>query len=385
MFCMNCGQQLPDGAKFCLQCGTPQGAISSTGTTQAENINLDGNHTFVPAMCPNCNAHMKVDSSSKVARCEACGTECLVQDAIKALTVKGNIQVGNATINVNGTNTDSLLQRAEMMLADGDFDGAMSKCDTVLDSDPTNGKVYFLMLMSDLKCKIRSDLANQPALFDDNQYYIKAIQYGDISLKSELDGYINVIKARDEAKQKIKEKEAEEKLKNPKVGDEIYFGIYNGKKIWWKVLQIKDHMIFIITTDIICRMPYHQSGGEITWSECTLRKWLNNEFIAECFNPMEMDRILPCKLNNDNNAQYGTPGGNPTTDKIFLLSMNESESLFANDQARIIGSWWWLRSPACNSETALCVSSSDGKIVPWGIEVKYDCGIRPAMWIRLDP
>ena len=153
MFCMNCGQQLPDGAKFCLNCGTPQGAVSPTGTTQSETINLDGMHTFVPAMCPNCNAHMKVDTTSNVARCDTCGTECLVQDAIKTLTVRGNIQVGNATINVSGTNTDGLLQRVEIMLGDGDFDGAMSKCDTILDSDPTNGRVYFFMLMSDLGCR----------------------------------------------------------------------------------------------------------------------------------------------------------------------------------------------------------------------------------------
>ena len=75
MFCMNCGQQLPDGAKYCLRCGTPQGAVSPTGTTQAETINLDGMHTFVPAMCPNCNAHMNVVPNYKLARCPNCGTE----------------------------------------------------------------------------------------------------------------------------------------------------------------------------------------------------------------------------------------------------------------------------------------------------------------------
>ena len=76
----------------------------------AETINLDGMHTFVPAMCPNCNAHMKVDTSYKIARCNTCGTECLVQDAIKTLTIKGNVQVGNATINVSGTPSGTVSQ-----------------------------------------------------------------------------------------------------------------------------------------------------------------------------------------------------------------------------------------------------------------------------------
>lgn len=114
MFCMKCGQQLPDGAAFCMKCGTPQGAVSPTGTTNAETINLDGMHSFVPAMCPNCNSHMKVVPGYKVARCPSCGTECLVQDAIKTLNVRGNVQVGNATINVSGTNNENLLRRVKL-------------------------------------------------------------------------------------------------------------------------------------------------------------------------------------------------------------------------------------------------------------------------------
>lgn len=107
MYCMHCGQELPEAARFCMICGTPLGTVSSYGTVSSETINLDGTHTFVPAMCPNCNAHIKVDTSSRIARCESCGTDCIVQDAIKALNIRGNVQVGNAIINVGGTNTDT--------------------------------------------------------------------------------------------------------------------------------------------------------------------------------------------------------------------------------------------------------------------------------------
>ena len=382
MFCMYCGQQLPDGARFCLQCGTPQGAVSPTGTTQAETINLDGAHKFVPAMCPNCNAHMKVDSSLKIARCDSCGTECLVQDAINALTVKGNVQVGSATINVNGTNTDSLLQRVEIMLADGDFNGAMSKCDTILDSDPTNGKVYFYMLMAYLYCRNRADLAAQKTPFDSYQYYRNAMQYGDSELKNELQGYINAINERHDAE-----------LKNLKVGDKIYFGTNNGKCYWWKALKIQDRKALIISSDYITNKHYHQPGGPITWSECTLRKWLNNDFINENFTQAEIARILPCELNNDNNPEYKTPGASPTTDKVFLLSINEVNTLFANDKERADGHWWWLRTPGSGPSHAAGVRA-DGSIHTEGRDVGADgyriglnffgCCIRPAMWISLE-
>ena len=366
MFCMNCGQQLPDGAKFCLNCGTPQGAVSPTGTTQSETINLDGMHTFVPAMCPNCNAHMKVDTTSNVARCDTCGTECLVQDAIKALTIKGNVQVENATINVTGTNTDSLLQRVEILLADGDFSGAMSKCDIILDSDPTNGKVYFYMLMSDLQCKKRDELTAQIGLLDGNQYYLKAMQYGDPELKNELQGYINII---------------HDRLKNAKVGDEIYFGISNGQKLWWRIIKLQDGKALVLSKCIVCKMPYNQFRNCVTWEKCTLRNWLNSDFIEGTFTQAERAIIQTSELTNGSNPEYKTPGGVTTTDKVFLLSIYEA---WKYDQERAIGSCWWLRSPGNNQDNAVYVFEN-GQINSYGTNITdYEVGVRPAMWIQLD-
>ncbi len=349
-------------------------------------------------MCPNCNAHMKVDPSCMLARCDACGTECLVQDALKALssvTVKQDIQVGNATFNVSSTNTDALLKRVEIMLADGDFYGAMSKCDTILDSDPTNGKVYFYMLLSSLKCRNKNELANQSIPFDGNQYYINVIRYGDNSLKSELEGYINVIKARNEAerkreeeeneaKRKREEEENEAKLKDLKVGVVFFFGSYKEEHIYWKVHKIQDRMALVISTDNICTMPYHETYTNTTWSDCTLRKWLNSEFINESFTQAEQARILPCKINNDKNPEAWIPNGAPTIDKVFLLSRNEADTLFDNDYDRVLRSnGWWLRtSGRCLNQASVVLGS--GRIYYEGTRVNAQWGIRPAMWIKLD-
>lgn len=102
-------------------------------------------------------------------------------------------------------------------------------------------------------------------------------------------------------------------MKNPKVGDIFFFGLNNGKRIFWKVLRIQHRMALIISSYNICKMPYHQPGGRITWSECTLRKWLNNDFVNGDFTQAERARILPCNLCNDNNTEYKTPGGASTT------------------------------------------------------------------------
>ena len=161
-------------------------------------MNYDEMRTFVPAMCPNCSAHMKVDTSTKIARCESCGTECLVQDAIKTLNVSGTVNVENATINL-GANTSSLLQRVEIMLADGDFSGAMEKCETILDIEPTNAQAYIYELMISLKVRRQDELANREKPFDKNNYYQKAIKFGDENTKAILKGYIEQINARNES------------------------------------------------------------------------------------------------------------------------------------------------------------------------------------------
>ena len=282
----------------------------------------------------------------------------------------------SGTTIVNDTNSDSLLQSVEIMLGEGDFYGAMYKCDVILDMNPTNARVYFYMLMSNLCCRTRNDLAAQKVPFDGNQYYLKAMQYGDSELKKELQGYINAINARSEAKQK-----------NPKVGDEIYFGTNanNGQRMWWKVLKTQDRTALVITNDFICFKPYHQPGGDTTWSECTLRKWLNSDFINGYFTQAERERILPCELNNNGN-HYKTLGEYTTTDEVFLLSVSEATTLFTNDQERANGTWWWLRSTGRYADDLGAYVDYAGEVDSSGYNASVNIfqGVRPALWLNLD-
>ena len=65
VFCMNCGQQLPDGANFCLNCGTKLGE-TKTENTQRKTV-YDGDlHK-----CPNCGELLK----SFATVCPACTYE----------------------------------------------------------------------------------------------------------------------------------------------------------------------------------------------------------------------------------------------------------------------------------------------------------------------
>ena len=172
-------------------------------------------------------------------------------------------------------------------------------------------------------------------------------------------------------------------LNNLIVGEKLCFGAIGGIPTEWIVLQIKERKALILSKLIICSMRYNMTPAEITWKDCFLRKWLNTTYLNNCFTKAEIKRIVPCKLINNDNAHYQTPGGEPTTDQIFLLSIEEAKTFFANNESRSNGSWWWLRSPGGDSASAAGVLK-DGSIIAYGTGVDIIHGVRPAMWINLD-
>jgi len=75
-FCMNCGQQLPEGAKFCSSCGTATGEVKSE-TVQRKTV-YDGElhkcpncgeliNAFV-TICPTCNYELRSTKASSVVK-----------------------------------------------------------------------------------------------------------------------------------------------------------------------------------------------------------------------------------------------------------------------------------------------------------------------------
>ena len=87
-------------------------------------------------------------------------------------------------------------------------------------------------------------------------------------------------------------------------------------------------------------------------------------------------------LENPNNPEYGTPGGNNTKDRVFLLSIDEADRFFKNNNDRAIGSAWWLRSPGCPSYYAAYVSE-DGSVQTFGNDPQFIYAVRPAIKIDL--
>ena len=197
-------------------------------------------------------------------------------------------------------------------------------------------------------------------------------------------------------------------------GDKISFGSYE-----WRILEVQKNTALIITEYIIEQRAYHNAYKDITWADCSLRKYLNSEFYDR-FTAAEKSRIIPVLNKNPDNQWYGTKGGTDTQDSIFLLSIEEtvcryfgdsSSKLYSpgknqrywferkdkNNSKRIArlenrkeGSWWWwLRSPGRVSIKAVYIHG-DGNIGIQGNNILKgnisdgECkgGLRPALWLK---
>lgn len=122
-------------------------------------------------------------------------------------------------------------------------------------------------------------------------------------------------------------------------------------------------------------------------------------------NPISVQ--LQTDILNLDNLSYNGGGGNDTTDKFFLLSIDEAKNYFMSDEDRMASvtwyahkqgafaddkysvadggwaGWSWLRSPGLNGICAATVGR-DGKIYDQGSYVYTSAGtVRPAIWVKL--
>lgn len=200
-----------------------------------------------------------------------------------------------------------------------------------------------------------------------------------------------------------------EKLKVAKAGDYMFFGAYeqdnntaNGKEyVEWLVLEVKDGKALVISKYALDCKPYYTSYTDVTWETCTLRKWLNNDFLNSAFSAEEKAMIPTVTVSADKNPEYSTNPGNATQDQVFLLSITEVNKYFSSDSARQCeptdfavangawesdsgNCWWWLRSPGYGQNYAAGVGR-DGDVDEGGLYVFYDdYADRPALWIDLN-
>ncbi len=152
----------------------------------------------------------------------------------------------------------------------------------------------------------------------------------------------------------------------------------------WRVLVREKGRVLALCERSVARLPYHLEQQETTWADCALRRWLNTVFFPLSFTEAERAQILPSKVTTPASRNFGTSGGDATEDLLFLLSVEEAGTLLPADSSRMLGHWWWLRSPGFDNSFAATVSP-DGAVVPIGSFADTDdYAVRPALWLRTE-
>ncbi len=199
--------------------------------------------------------------------------------------------------------------------------------------------------------------------------------------------------------------------------------------IKWRVLHTDGNQALFLSDVALDDQEYHTEYESVTWETSTARSWLNGygagsnkqsvdysrkNFIGSAFTASERAAIVNSSLENADNIDYGTSGGNNTTDKVFLLSesdvwktdkaksygfvkdkyiYDEARRCQGSTYAKAMGMWsntetvyagngWWcLRSPGLDSSDAMGVYSF-GRIDRDNVDDDSD-GVRVALNLNL--
>ena len=207
----------------------------------------------------------------------------------------------------------------------------------------------------------------------------------------------------EQQEQKVQQEQKQVTNSNPfinaKVGDYVKFGNYpqtaTGAEmpIEWQVLAKEGNKMLVLSKYGLDAKCFDDDSND--WADSEIRQWLNNDFYNKAFNGNEK------KLINSSNLSDVC-----TSDNVFLLSKEEAEKYFANDEERKCKatdyavkngafvydgsyggeagySFWWLRSPLLNYSIIVYIVRSDGGIDDYYHVSIYGNFVRPALWINL--
>ena len=195
---------------------------------------------------------------------------------------------------------------------------------------------------------------------------------------------------------------------NIQLGDIISFGHYEqdndssncAEPIEWRVLANGNGLATLISVKALDCIPFHAKREPVTWDACTLRKWLNEDFLNAAFTEEERAQLAVANVPAGDNPEYPTDSGKDTQDRAYLLNIDEAEQFFTSNEDRVCdltayasargaktndagACWWWLRSPGDETHDAADVNFN-GSVYCGGFGVNFRFNaVRPVIVLRL--
>lgn len=165
-------------------------------------------------------------------------------------------------------------------------------------------------------------------------------------------------------------------ISDAQIGDVVAFGRYT-----WYVTDRTDGICTLLCQGPVANMPYNDSKSDTTWENCSLRRWLNEDFYNSKFSDGEKAAIVTShNTYTEDDTHYEMDCGNDTDDKVYLFSYSESETV--SDDIRACGIDWWLRSPGERQDNAV-YALAGGSWNLMGNDVDYSFGVRPVIKVKV--
>ena len=250
-----------------------------------------------------------------------------------------------------------------------------------------------------------------------SQYAIRPVLHVDLSLYRISS--VGVIQASDYMEKEISNTPAPTEaatavpnkwgLSNPEVRlktmDCIYFGEYwqedtNGDgrankrdektPIKWRVINISDNEAYVIADRCLDTMVYNNRDSNITWENCSLRKWLNRDFYNEAFNINERSALKRAQedalgdnvylASVEDFEKYGSIFG--SRNEVRYGDTGYSSSVFNAEYTEYAekSNGWWIR--LSENDDSVCYASNYGDIST-DMNMTYKHGVRPVLHIDL--
>jgi len=328
-------------------------------------------------VCDICGGKLMSDEEGEIFTCESCGTRFPKEQIMKLFTeIPGTVNIAG------GANAVSLVTRARLLCEDGNFTKATELIDQALNTDPENGEAYLVALMAQYGVRQEGDLAGLTAPISGSGNYQKALRFGNAALGRRLEEYSRTVDERSAAIRKAEqeriEAERREAERKANITNSALSTINGATGVEWNALELDEtnHKVLVIAKDCVDEGRFDANSNK--WADSEIRRWLNGEYLNWLQQTVN-GRVLEVK--NQTN-------GNVTTDKVFLLSIDEANKYFADNTVRITkydGSttWWWLRSPGRSNGAADV--GADGGVGDYGNNVDDGGGgVRPAFWLNLE-
>lgn len=167
---------------------------------------------------------------------------------------------------------------------------------------------------------------------------------------------------------------------------EITFGTFNGEPIEWIVLHDAYERKLIISKYVLCDMAMDPDPNNGEWRNCSLRNWLNGEFLKNSFSSEEREKIKNIKTVYYEDGTTNSQIMFSSVDYVFLMIPGELEDYFSSEKEQIaytrdgIPEKWWLGS-AVNDQTFFVTEKG-----VWENSTDVLCsekqGVRPMMYVE---